>query len=760
MRTSPRSTTPTRRSAAPPRPASTASSPSAPTSRTAAERFLSPSATTASSRSSASTRTRRERRRESSWRSCATCSGTRGPSRWARPASTGSATTRRAMRSGDSSPPSSSSRPSSESRSWSTHAPPTGTRSTRSRISQASSSCTASRRRGCCQPRSSGTGTSRSPATRRSRKPSTFVWPRPRFRRSASSPRPTRRTSRRSRCAAGGTSRRTSFTRSPRLLGPGARSPRGSSGRSSRTRPSASPCHERAAEEGVRPALPARPEHPRRDRTACRARLGGRRPRDRPRSGSAHALPGRPRPARPRDRDRPRARAGPGGPRGQRRRRLRGRAPDRAAAGGDEARCEPSLQRRDPADRGEPRRPAARRALVRDGAAGGRRPALREAGDEGLRSRLGARAACLRAHRLPSGLAVGVPASAQRRLGARRLPSQGASGGLRSRERSRQRRVRPPPQDAFQLARAGGSRITRRGGDRPSGRDPCRGAGPRRLRRTGGDASVKAAAPAKINLALVVGPTRDDGKHEVLTVLQRIELADRIELVEAQALEVEGFPEDTLVRAALEELASSAGVEPRWRVRIEKKVPVAAGLGGGSSDAATALRLANGTLEEPLADEELLRIAAGLGSDVPFFLAAGPQLGSGNGSRLESLHLPQDFFVVILLPSHASKTSTADVYAAFDARHGPAGYAERRALLLDRLAEVSHPRDLAKLPPNDLASSLLAEAIRAEGAFRADVSGAGPALYGLFHDKRSADSASRNLRRLGRTWIAAPAWYG
>ena len=63
---------------------------------------------------------------------------------------------------------------------------------------------------------------------------------------------------------------------------------------------------------------------------------------------------------------------------------------------------------------------------------------------------------------------------------------------------------------------------------------------------------MKAAAPAKINLALVVGPTRDDGKHEVLTVLQRIELADRIELVEAQALEVEGFPEDTLVRAALE----------------------------------------------------------------------------------------------------------------------------------------------------------------------------------------------------------------
>lgn len=271
---------------------------------------------------------------------------------------------------------------------------------------------------------------------------------------------------------------------------------------------------------------------------------------------------------------------------------------------------------------------------------------------------------------------------------------------------------------------------------------------------------MKAPAPAKINLALVVGPTRDDGKHEVLTILQRIDLADRIRLDEAQTLEVEGFSEDTLVRSALEQLARRTGAEPRWRVRIEKQIPVAAGLGGGSSDAATALRLANGTLQEPLPDEDLLAIAAELGSDVPFFLADGPQLGSGDGSRLESLHLPQDFWVVVLLPNDATKASTADVYAAFDARHGPAGYAERRELLLDRLAEVEQSRDLAKLPPNDLASSPLAEAIRAEGAIRADVSGAGPALYGLFDDRHEADSARGNLSRLGRAWLAAPAWYG
>ena len=270
----------------------------------------------------------------------------------------------------------------------------------------------------------------------------------------------------------------------------------------------------------------------------------------------------------------------------------------------------------------------------------------------------------------------------------------------------------------------------------------------------------RAPAPAKINLALVVGPLRDDGKHEVLTVLQRIDLVDRIELEEAPELMVDGFAGDTLVGAALRELARAAGIEARWRVKVEKKIPVAAGLGGGSSDAATALRLANETLPEPLPAEDLHGVAAQIGADVPFFLADGPQLGSGDGSELEPLDLPQDFWVVVLLPRDKGKSSTADVYAAFDARHGVEGFAERREALVDGLAAVNRPRDLAALPPNDLVRSPLAEELRAAGAFRADVSGAGPAVYGLFHHRRDADAARRTLRRLGRTWLAAPAWYG
>jgi len=271
---------------------------------------------------------------------------------------------------------------------------------------------------------------------------------------------------------------------------------------------------------------------------------------------------------------------------------------------------------------------------------------------------------------------------------------------------------------------------------------------------------VRAPAAAKINLALVVGPTREDGKHGVLTVLQRIGLVDRIELEPADRLEVRGFEGDTIVRGALEALALKAGVEPRWRARIEKEIPVAGGLGGGSSDAATALRLANETLPEPLPPDELQALAATLGADVPFFLVDGPQLGSGDGSTLEPLDLPQDYWVVLLLPSGATKPSTASIYGEFDAREGARGWEERRHALTHALASVARARDLAALPPNDLASSPLAEELLAAGAFRADVSGAGPTLYGLFHHKRDAEAARRSLRRLGRTWLTAPAWYG
>jgi 4-diphosphocytidyl-2-C-methyl-D-erythritol kinase len=265
---------------------------------------------------------------------------------------------------------------------------------------------------------------------------------------------------------------------------------------------------------------------------------------------------------------------------------------------------------------------------------------------------------------------------------------------------------------------------------------------------------TSAVAPAKLNLALVVGPRRPDGKHEVATVLQRIDLCDTIELEPSRVLVVEGFADDTLVAGALRALATAAGVEPGWHVRIEKRIPVASGLGGGSSDAATALALANPTLAEPLSRHRLHDLAAALGADVPFFLDRGPQLGTGDGSTLEPLDLPRGYTCVLVLPRGEEKESTAAVYGAFDASGRAAGFDERRA----RLARALASGDLASLPRNDLASSPLADELERLGAFRADVSGAGPVVYGLFRDEADAARAATELRPRGRVWMSAPAW--
>ena len=266
----------------------------------------------------------------------------------------------------------------------------------------------------------------------------------------------------------------------------------------------------------------------------------------------------------------------------------------------------------------------------------------------------------------------------------------------------------------------------------------------------------RGAAPGKINLALVVGPRREDGRHELVTVYQRVALSDHLTVTAAPAVRVDGFSPDTLVRRALEAVTDGNG---SFAVRIRKRIPVAAGLGGGSSDAATALRLANALRASPLSDADLHARARELGADVPYSLADGPQLGTGDGSELEPIELPQDYWVLVVLPKGARKSSTRDVYAAFDARSGERGFDERRAGLLEALRAVRRPRDLAALPPNDLASSPVTQELLQLGAFRADVTGAGPAVYGLFLHADDARAARKRISPKGRTWLTAPAWY-
>lgn len=268
------------------------------------------------------------------------------------------------------------------------------------------------------------------------------------------------------------------------------------------------------------------------------------------------------------------------------------------------------------------------------------------------------------------------------------------------------------------------------------------------------------SAPAKINLSLVVGSRRPDGKHELVTLYERIDLVDDVTLVPSSELRVEGYPDDTIVTHALIALGRRMDQRPDWRVTIEKRIPVAAGLGGGSSDAAAALLLAGERLGRAADSEELHGVARSVGSDVPFFLTPGPQLGEGDGTSLTTVELPRDYCVLLLLPHGAMKPSTADVYASFDAAHGAAGFEARRLELLAAVDTIRDARDLAALPTNDLASSHLTSEIERAGAFRADVTGAGPMLYGLFDAETDARRASADLGHLGQTWIAFPSWYG
>lgn len=267
-----------------------------------------------------------------------------------------------------------------------------------------------------------------------------------------------------------------------------------------------------------------------------------------------------------------------------------------------------------------------------------------------------------------------------------------------------------------------------------------------------------ARAYAKINLGLVVGPPRGDGKHEVATALMRVDLYDTVEVETTRSGEivVAGY-EDTIVRRALEELTWRAGGSQGWQVTIEKRIPVAAGLGGGSTDAGTALRLANELLDAPLSAHQLHDVAADIGADVPFFLEAGPKLATDDGTELAPISLPLDFWVVLILPSGIAKTSTADVYQAFDDRARSAGFEERRAALMRVLHSARVASDLGALPRNDLVTSPMTDDLLRLGALHADITGAGPTVYGLFEDRGRAERVSRELEGSGQRWVVRPA---
>ena len=276
-------------------------------------------------------------------------------------------------------------------------------------------------------------------------------------------------------------------------------------------------------------------------------------------------------------------------------------------------------------------------------------------------------------------------------------------------------------------------------------------------------AMLRRIAPAKINLGLHVLRKRDDGYHDIETVFVRIPWFDVLRARPADDLQLEcsepRLPtgEENLVVRAARCLDASLGAH----VELEKRLPVGAGLGGGSSDAAAALLLFNDLWELGRSREDLVQLAAAVGSDVPFFVAgSAAATGTGRGDELEPLIDPRTgevyalpYWLVVAVPP--VRVSTADAYRSVrpEARNRP----DLRDVVLS-----SDLRRWREELTNDFEAPLLASdpviaetktAFERAGAGYASVSGSGSAVFGVFDEAANAEAAAAALRQAGhRTW--------
>jgi 4-diphosphocytidyl-2-C-methyl-D-erythritol kinase len=249
-------------------------------------------------------------------------------------------------------------------------------------------------------------------------------------------------------------------------------------------------------------------------------------------------------------------------------------------------------------------------------------------------------------------------------------------------------------------------------------------------------------APGKVNLCLFLGPTRPDGRHELVTLLESVSLADELSVSvrprPPDAVRCDEIDDPNLAAVALERLRARGWDGPPLHVEVAKHIPVAGGMGGGSADAAAVLRLASRL--RPVPQQTVAELAAELGADVPSQLSPGLGLGTGAGEWIEQ-HRPlaPHAFVFVRQPY---RLATREVYAEADRLNLPHG----RDGLQERLEQVRAAISPGARLPNAMlvnelepaALSLLPQigeslaAIRDAGAEHALVSGSGPTVFGLF----------------------------
>lgn len=273
--------------------------------------------------------------------------------------------------------------------------------------------------------------------------------------------------------------------------------------------------------------------------------------------------------------------------------------------------------------------------------------------------------------------------------------------------------------------------------------------------------AVLERAPAKVNLVLQVGAKRSDGYHELVSLMARVDVSDSLTVAPAERTVVEcpGLEGgDTLVTRALQAFVAAVGEDRLpdgaggFHAVVAKRIPAGAGLGGGSSDAAAALRAANRLCDSPLAPAELSALGATIGSDVPFFLGPPVAVVRGRGERIEpGPELPP---VAVALAWPGRPLATRDVYEAY--RPAPS------VQLHGTFGAIARTADLAALVRNDLAAvaerlepacAALRHELVGRGAEVACVTGSGSAVFGLFGDVAEARAAVASLP--GAAWAEA-----
>ncbi|MFQ5880710.1 MAG: 4-(cytidine 5'-diphospho)-2-C-methyl-D-erythritol kinase, partial [Dehalococcoidia bacterium] len=257
---------------------------------------------------------------------------------------------------------------------------------------------------------------------------------------------------------------------------------------------------------------------------------------------------------------------------------------------------------------------------------------------------------------------------------------------------------------------------------------------------------LAARAPAKVNWTLEVLGRRSDGYHEIRTILQTVDLWDTLSMEAADSLPL-GYQgdcpapaaEDLVLRAA-QSLQGATGCRAGARLHLRKVIAVAAGLGGGSSDAAAVLRGLNHLWQVDLRREELAVVGAQLGSDVPFFVYGGTALAEGRGERITPLPDVARTWLVLLVPPLTLPAKTAAMYGRLRTEDYSDGRATSR--LVEELRRGSVPRD--DLLSNVFAGAALAaypglgrywQALAMASGRRVHLAGSGPAIFALAADE-------------------------